>query len=133
MLRKAAIAGLFVTAVGLSVLLILHARSRPTLAVESPRPSESVEAELLVTLVRGEQPDVSDKPAPPPPGGVFIDVQAISKGKPITEIKQEVFVAQLSRTTGTPNTVFRTGVNEIIKNPVTNTVSVKLGTTQKVR
>jgi hypothetical protein len=42
-------------------------------------------------------------------------------------------LAQLSRTTGTPSSVFRTAVNEIIKNPVANTVSVKLGKTEKIK
>jgi RHS repeat-associated protein len=86
-----------------------------------------------VTLVRGDPPVISDKAAPTPPGGVFIDVQSLQTGKPITEVNQQVFVAQLSRVTGTPNTVFRTGVNNIIKDPVAKTVSVKLGKTMKIK
>ncbi|HET9712422.1 MAG TPA: RHS repeat-associated core domain-containing protein, partial [Pyrinomonadaceae bacterium] len=86
-----------------------------------------------VNLVRGDPPIVSDNPAPTPPGGVFIDVQSLPNGKPITEINQQVFVAQLSRTTGTPSIVYRTGVNNVIKDAKAKTVSVKLGPTLKVK
>ncbi|HEX7771533.1 MAG TPA: RHS repeat-associated core domain-containing protein [Pyrinomonadaceae bacterium] len=85
-----------------------------------------------VKLVSGEKPETTDRPAPPPRGGVFIDMQLLGAGKPTTTIEQAVFVGQFPRS-GPATTVFRTAVNEITKNANTRTVSVKIGTTQKVR
>jgi RHS repeat-associated protein len=86
-----------------------------------------------VKTISGEPPFISDKPAPTPKGGVFIDVQALSSGKPTTTIQQKVFVGQFPRSGGPATTIFRTAVNEIVKNPSAGTVSVKIGTTTKVR
>lgn len=85
-----------------------------------------------VKTISGEEPDTSDRLAPPPPGGVFIDVQALSSGKPTTTIQQAVFVGQFPRS-GPATTVFRTATNEIVKNSGAGTVSVKIGETKKVR
>jgi RHS repeat-associated protein len=86
-----------------------------------------------VKLVSGEKPETTDKPAPPPKGGVFIDVQLLASGKPTTTIEQAVFVGQFPRSGGPATTVFRTATNDITKNADARTVSVKIGSTQKVR
>jgi RHS repeat-associated protein len=87
-----------------------------------------------VKVIRGAKPDTTDDPQPTPKGGVFIDVQALSRGKPVSEIQQAVFVGQFPRTPRSPaTTVFRTAVNEITKDAVANTVSVRLGSTRKLR
>jgi RHS repeat-associated protein len=86
-----------------------------------------------VKTISGEAPFISDKPAPTPKGGVFIDVQSLSSGKPTTTIQQAVFVGQFPHSGGPATTIFRTAVNEIVKNPSAGTVSVKIGTTSKVR
>jgi len=86
-----------------------------------------------VKKISGETPDISDKLTPTPKGGVFIDVQALSSGKATTEIQQAVFVGQFPRSGGPATTIFRTAVNEIVKNSSAGTVSVKIGATTKVR
>jgi RHS repeat-associated protein len=86
-----------------------------------------------VSLISGEKPDTSDRPAPTPKGGVFIDVQALSSGKPTTTIQQAVFVGQFPRSGAAATTIFRTAINEIVKNPSAGTISVKIGSTTKVR
>lgn len=86
-----------------------------------------------VKLVSGEMPNISDKPAPTPPGGVFIDMQLLAKGKPTTTIEQNVFVGQFPASGGGARTVFRTGTNQVTKDATNNKVSVTLGPTRRVR
>ena len=86
-----------------------------------------------VRVVSGDKPRTTDKPAPTPKGGVFIDVQLLASGQPTTTIQQAVFVGQFPRSGGAATSVFRTGVTEITKNADTRTVSVKLGPTQRIR
>jgi RHS repeat-associated protein len=87
-----------------------------------------------VKLISGEMPRTTREPAPTPKGGVFIDMQLLAAGKPTTTIQQAVFVGQFPRERGAPaTTLFRTAVNDITKNADARTVSVKIGTTQKLR
>jgi RHS repeat-associated protein len=86
-----------------------------------------------VRVVSGERPDTTDKPAPTPKGGVFIDTQLLASGRPTTTIQQAVFVGQFPRSGGAATRLFRTAINEITKNANTRTVSVKIGTTQRLK
>lgn len=55
-----------------------------------------------------------------------------TQGRPTTTIDQAMFVGQFPKGGGA-TTIFRTAINNITKNANDNTVSVKLGSTQRVR
>lgn len=85
-----------------------------------------------VKVIEGNKPYISDSPAPAPKGGVFIDVHALASGQPRSVLQQRVYVGQIDHSTGKPTAVFSTGVNDITKDASAKTVSVKIGTTQKI-
>lgn len=94
MSRKAVIAGLFVTVIGVSLWFVVHARSDRTYASShssgSPRESSTatdrVEAELLVLRSDGFHPNEITRP----PGRFLLALQNQgSEEEPSLELKQE--------------------------------------------
>ena|SRR5688572_24295518 len=71
MSRKGVIAGFFLTVVGVSLLLVTHARSSRTSNVENQGASDRVEAELLVLRSDGFTPNEITRP----PGRFLLALQ----------------------------------------------------------
>jgi RHS repeat-associated protein len=83
-----------------------------------------------VKLVSGVMPTTSDPYPQPPDFKVFLDIQSTGPGIRTTTIKQEVLIEQYNRLGA--YRVFKIE-NEIIKNAAAKTISVTLGSPQRIR
>jgi hypothetical protein len=86
MSRKAAVTGLFVTVIGVSLLFVAHARPGRTSAGETQSASDRVEAELLVLRSDGFRPNEITRP----PGRFLLILQNHSSEEELSLVlKQE--------------------------------------------